>query len=402
MGVDWADQTHAVWVGDEHGAPVCARTVPHTADGFSDWSRWLYECQAAGIEVWAAIERPDGRVVEFLLDHGVTVYPINPKALDRARDRFRMSGSKSDPFDARVLAEFLRTDQGHLRPLQPNTEAAQELKLLTRDYHRVVRQQTRLLNQLTATLKEYYPQPLHVFEDVTTQLALDFLRTYPTPTALAALRPREWARFARGHRLGKARTAAVWEALQQPTIPVPAHVMRAKACLVQVLVAQLDTLVAAIARYQAEIDRFFAALPAAEWMNSLPVGQHGMMVPTIWAELGDASDRWQSVHHLQAHAGMVPATERSGKQRLVRFRFACNTHLRYAVDRLAFCSLQRCEWARMAYQRQRKRGHRHHRALRAVGATWLKIIFQMWAHQVPYDEQYHLANIARQHLRQVA
>ncbi len=402
MGVDWADQTHAVWVGDEHGTPVFERTVPHTADGFSDWSRWLYECQAAGIEVWAAIERPDGRVVEFLLDHGVSVYPINPKALDRARDRFRMSSSKSDPFDARVLAEFLRTDQGHLRPLQPNTEAAQELKLLTRDYHRVVRQQTRLLNQLTATLKEYYPQPLHVFEDVTTQLALDFLRTYPTPTALAALRPREWARFARGHRLGEARKAAVWEALQQPTIPVPAHVVRAKACLVQVLVAQLDTVVSAIARYQAEIDRFFAALPAAEWMNSLPVGHHGMMVPTIWAELGDAPDRWQSVTHWQAHAGMVPVTERSGKQHVVRFRFACNSHLRYALDRLAFCSLQRSEWARAYYRRQRRLGHSHHRALRALGAKWAKIIFVMWRQHKPYEEQYHLATMAKQHLRQVA
>lgn len=125
LGVDWADRTHAVGVGDAHGTPVVERTVPHTADGFSDWSRWLYECQAAGSEGWAAIERPDGRVVEFLLDHGVSVYPITPKALDRARARFRMSGSKSAPFDARGLAECLRTDQGHLRPLQPNTEAAQ-------------------------------------------------------------------------------------------------------------------------------------------------------------------------------------------------------------------------------------------------------------------------------------
>jgi len=402
MGVDWADQTHAVWAEDEHGAPVCERTVPHTADGFSDWSRWLHECQAAGIEVWAAIERPDGRVVDFLLDHGVTVYPINPKVLDRARDRFRMSGSKSDPFDARVLAEFLRTDQGHLQPLRPNTEAAQELKLLTRDYHRLVRQRTRLLNQLTATLKEYYPRPLELFDDLTTQLALDFLRAYPTPTALAALRPREWARFARAHRLGAARATELWEQLRQPAVPVPAHVMRAKARLVHTLIAQLEPLVEAGTTYQEEIDRFFAALPAAEWMNSLPVGHHGMMVPTIWAELGDAPDRWQSGPHLQAHAGMVPVTARSGKQQVVRFRFACNTYLRYAVDHLAFCSLQRCEWARRAYQRQRQRGHSHHRALRTVGATWLKIIFQMWAHQVPYDEQYHLANIARQHLRQVA
>ena len=164
LGVDWADQTHAVWVVDESGTKITARTVPHTAEGLSEWGRELDEWRAQGIELWAAIERPDGRVVDFLLDHGVVVYPVNPKALDRARDRFRQSGAKSDPFDARVLADFLRTDHAHLRALQPSSEAAQELKLLTEDCQRHIRQQTRLVNQLTATLKAYYPRALEVAE----------------------------------------------------------------------------------------------------------------------------------------------------------------------------------------------------------------------------------------------
>ena len=93
VGVDWADQTHAVWVVDESGTQITARTVPHTAAGFSEWGRELDEWRAQGIDLWAAIERPDGRVVDSLLDHGVVVYPVNPKALDRARDRFRQSGA---------------------------------------------------------------------------------------------------------------------------------------------------------------------------------------------------------------------------------------------------------------------------------------------------------------------
>jgi hypothetical protein len=124
LGVDWADQTHAVWVVDEQGTKVASRAVPHTAAGLSEWGRELDEWQAQGIELWAAIERPEGRVVDFLLDHGVVVYPVNPKALDRARDRFRSSAAKSDPFDARVLAEFLRTDHRHLQALQPSSETA--------------------------------------------------------------------------------------------------------------------------------------------------------------------------------------------------------------------------------------------------------------------------------------
>ena len=158
LGVDWADQTHAVWVVDASGAKITARAVAHTAEGLGEWGRALDEWRAQGIDLWAAIERPDGRVVDFLLDHGVVVYPVNPKALDRARDRFRQSSAKSDPFDARVLADFLRTDHTHLRALQPSSEAAQELKLLTEDCQRHIRQQTRLVNQLTATLKAYYPR----------------------------------------------------------------------------------------------------------------------------------------------------------------------------------------------------------------------------------------------------
>ena len=140
--------------------------------------------KAEGIELWAAIEKPQGRIVDFLLDHAVVVYPVNPKALDRARDRFRMSQSKSDSFDAYVLAEFLRTDHVHLRALQPDSEQAQELKMLTRDHHRLGRHKTRLLNQIEVTLKEYYPRPLEVFSDLESQIALDFLQHYPTPAGI--------------------------------------------------------------------------------------------------------------------------------------------------------------------------------------------------------------------------
>lgn len=402
LGVDWADAEHAIWAEDERGAKVAVLTVPHTPEGLSALGRWLYERRAEGLELWAAIERPDGRLVDFLLDHGVVVYPINPKALDRARDRFRMSGAKSDPFDARVLAGFLRTDHPHLRPLLPNSEPAQELKLLTRDYHRVVRQQTRLVNQLTVTLKEYYPRPLEVFEDLTTALARDFLATYPTPEALAALTLTQWKKFAQTHRLQVARTRDLWEALKQPLLPIPAYVMRAKARLVQVLLGQLGPTVAAVEEYRAAVERFFASLPAAEWAQTLPGGKSGIIVPTVWAELGDAAGRWQSFQHVQAQGGAVPVTVRSGKSHLVHFRFACNTHLRYAAYWLAFISLRQSEWARAYYQRHRARGHSHHRALRALGAKWLKIIFVMWRDHIPYDETHHLATMARQQMRQAA
>jgi transposase len=398
LGVDWGDQEHAVWGVEETGGKVAARRVFHTAEGFSEWGRELDEWRAQGIEVWAAIERPEGRVVDFLLDHGVVVYPINPKALDRARDRFRQSGAKSDPFDARVAADFLRTDHCHLTALQPSSEAAQELKYLTEDGQRLIRQQTRLVNQLTATLKAYYPRALEVAE-LTTGLAREFLQAYPAPEALARMTERQWQRWAQAHRLSAARTAALWTLLQPPQLPVPAHVVRAKARLMLTLVAMLGPVVEAVAAYRQAAEDFFARMPAARWARTLPVGEHGITVPTLWARLGDAPARWTSFRHLQAQAGSVPVTKRSGKQLVVTFRFACDKHLRYVIDQVAFRSLQSSEWARAYYDAQRARGHRHRQALRALGAKWLKIIFVMWRDQVPYNEEHHLATIARQHLR---
>jgi transposase len=400
LGVDWADQTHAVWVVAADGMKVAARTVPHTAEGLSDWGRELDQWRAQGIELWAAIERREGRVVDFLLDHGVVVYPVNPKALDRARDRFRQSGAKDDPFDARVLADFLRTDHLHLQALQPSSDAAQELKLLTEDYQRQIRQQTRLVNQLTTTLKAYYPRALEIAE-LTTTLAQEFLRAYSTPESLTGLTERKWQRWARAHRLSDARTRDLWGVLQQPQLPVPTHVVRAKARLMRSLVEQLTLVVAAVAEYRKAIEDFFARIPTAQWARTLPIGEHGITAPTLWARLGDAPGRWESFRHLQAQAGTVPVTKRSGKQqRVVQFRYACDKALRYVVDHVAFLSLLSSEWAGAYYDQQRERGHPHRQALRALGAKWLKIIFVMWERQVPYDEQYHLATMTRQQLRQ--
>jgi len=298
-----------------------------------------------------------------------------------------------------VLADFLRTDHAHLQALQPSSDPAQELKLLTEDCQRHIRQQTRLVNQLTATLKAYYPRALEVAE-LTTALAREFLQAYPTPEALTALTQRQWQRWARGRRLSEARIGALWAVLQQPQLPVPAHVVRAKARLMQSLVEQLTPVVAAIAQYRTVIDDFFARMPAAQWARTLPIGKRGITAPTLRARLGDAPGRWESFRHLQAQAGAVPVTKRSGKQRVIHFRFACDKSLRHVVDQVAFLSLLSSDWARAYYDRQRARGHSHYQALRALGAKWLKIIFVMWHRHVPYDEQYHLATMTRQHLQQ--
>ena len=418
VGVDWGDERHRVAVSDEAGRQVEARWVEHTEAGFSAWGQWLNQARQDGIELWAAIERPDGRLVDFLLDHGLSVYPLNPKAVDRARDRYRASSAKDDDFDAFVLSQFLRTDHMHLRPLQPNSPAGEELKLLTRDYQDLIRQQTRVLNQLTHTLKEYYPLALELFSDLSAKGARDFLCSYPTAEKAAKVRAQTLAAFARNYRWGEKQLQATSTKLKQKQIAVPAPVVRAKARKMVSLLRQLDVLVKQVEEYRAEIERFFATRPAAEWSRSLPVGGARVTVASIWAELGDAEGRWESAAHLAAQAGTAPVTQASGKRRngkqadvkrgtyhtqpLILFRYACNHRLRYLLTQYAFLSITHCEWARAYYKQQRARGHSHYRALRALAGKWAKIFYAMWAKKQPYDDDHHLASIARHQLRQAA
>ncbi len=255
---------------------------------------------------------------------------MNPKALDRARDRFRMSPAKSDLFDAHVLAAFLRTDHPHLHALQPSSEAAQALKLLPRDYTRLVRDQTRLGTQRPATLKEDSPRALEICGDLPTKRTAAFLRAYPTPAALAALTRAQGLRFATPHRWNAEQAAALWARLRQPQLPVPAPGVCAKTRLVLVLLLPLETVVLAVDDSRQAVMALFAELPAAAWATTLPASQ-GTLVPTIWAELGDAAGRWASWQHLQGHSGVVPVTRWSGKSHGVFCRFPCNLHLRRAL-----------------------------------------------------------------------
>ena len=145
MGLDESDSSVAVVVIDEAGGEVYRQNVEPTADGLAAFGGWVNARVAEGVELLASLERPHGRMVEFLLDHGIPVYPINPKSLDRARDRYRPSGANDDWFDAFVLGNNLRVDHMHLRVLRPDSDETTELRMLTRDRLRLTQQRTRCL-----------------------------------------------------------------------------------------------------------------------------------------------------------------------------------------------------------------------------------------------------------------
>jgi len=241
VGIDWADLKHDICVVDEKGERVVKFIIPHTAQGLSKLHHRLSMLTPNRDELLVALETDKGLVVSFLLDLGYTVYPINPKVVSRYRDRYRTSGAKSDPLDALVLANILRTDRHRFRPIMPDSTLARELKVLTRDHKHLVKSRTALSNQLTACLKAYYPRALELFSKVTQPITLAFLKAYPTPQGASGLSLKGLKCFLREHRYTHPqRVEELYKTLKQPQMRVESWLVRAKSRHMLALVACID------------------------------------------------------------------------------------------------------------------------------------------------------------------
>ena len=176
-GIDWAADKHDVLVAEETGTEVLAGTYAHDENGLSALCRMLVRLEV----VLVAIERPDGLLVERLLDAGLRVLALHPNKVAAARDRFRVSGGKSDRFDAFVLCELARTDHHRFRVLEPDSDQTKAIRALTRAREDLVATRTGIVNQLRAELERFWPGPLRLFSHMDAEILLAFLERYPSP-----------------------------------------------------------------------------------------------------------------------------------------------------------------------------------------------------------------------------
>ncbi len=372
---------------DEAGTTLQSGTVPHTPEGLDQLLAAIRAHAPSPAEICVALETSHGPLVGTLLEQGFTVYAINPKAVDRHRERFRMAGAKSDLRDAWVLATLLRTDRPLYRPLLPDSEVAQELRVLTRDRAELVRTRTMLRNQLIACLKAYFPEFLALFDDVARPAALAVLHQYPTLETLRRVSPRPLAALLRQHRYphSEAKAHQIHAALQRPAFHIAPVLVRTKARLAVTLAQQLTGLGQEVGGYEAEIRRVLETHPDGELYLSLP-GAGTLLAARMVGELGDHRARYPDAAAAQCEAGTAPITRASGATRTVHVRRACIRPLRETMWQFAFCSLPMCPWAKQYYQSARQRGKRHAEAIRMLGNVWLRIIIAMRRDHQGYDE----------------
>jgi transposase len=387
VGIDWADQEHVYCLMDEAGTTLSTGTIEHTAEGLEHFMNVVRARVHSASDILVALETSSGPLVGALLEHGFTVYAINPKAVERSRERFRMSGAKSDLRDAWVLATMLRTDRQLYRSILPDSEVAQELRALTRDRADLVRTRTMLNNQLTTCLKTYFPEFLTLFSDPDRPVALALLQAFPTRERLQAASQADLERFLRRHHCPRSRdrARAIYQGMQAPGFHIAAPVVRAKARLAITLVAQLQSLAGHIDAYDREIQRVLKLHPDGELYRSLP-GAGDTLAARMVGELGDNCERYQDPSVAQCEAGTAPVTRTSANTRTVHFRRAGIHPLRDTLWQFAFSSMRHCAWARAYYDHARKRGKKHAEAVRMLGNVWLRIIIALRRTHRPYDE----------------
>lgn len=386
-GLDWAQDDHAISIVDTRGRELVRHSVEHSAAGLRELITVLIN--AGCVEV--AIERPDGPVVQTLLDAGLTVVVISPNQVKNLRGRYGSAGNKDDRFDAFVLADTLRTDRARLRSLIPDTPATATLRRLVRARRDLVGHRVALANQLRAHLRAVFPGAVGLFAELDSPISLAFLTRFPTQDKtdwLSAKRLGSW--LASVSYAGRTDP----EVLHARLIAAPRGLTGLDSTLnapvTTALVAALTALVEQIKTLSCEISSQLSAHTDQHIFTSLPRAGR-VRAARLLAEIGDCRAKFPTPESLSCLAGVAPSTKKSGKSHTVEFRWACDKQLRDAVTDFAGDSVKINPWAAALYQRARDRGHDHPHAVRILARAWLLIIWHCWQNNTAYDPAKHKA-----------
>ena len=388
VGVDWAAEKHDVLVADEAGEELLAATFAHDEQGLRALCGTLVRLKVELV----AIERPDGLLVERLLDAGLRVLALHPNQVAAAGPRFRVSGGKSDRFDAFVLCELARTDSHRFRVLEPDSDETKALRALTRAREDLVHAKVALTNQLRSELERFWPGPVGLFTKLDSAISLAFLERYPSPVDARGLGEQRLAAFlARQHYPGGQKPAQLLAKLRRaPEGRVGEAELNARRQLVLGLVATLKTLIAQVKRLERQIATAVRAHPDGEIFLSLFKDPSSVVTAAeLLAEIGDCRARYPTGDALAGDAGQAAVAIESGKRKAACFRWGCNKRLRGAFCTLSDSTRHWHPWAQARYAAARGRGHDHPRAMRTLGRAWCRVVWRCWQDRVAYDPARH-------------
>lgn len=390
-GVDWASESHHVFLTDGDGRKIGERTFKHGGEGLAEMAAWLMATSGAleAAQIQVAIEVPHGPVVETLLERGFKVHAINPKQMDRFRDRFSPAGAKDDSRDAEVMGSALRTDPHCFRQLAVIDPVIIELREWSRITDDLGAERNRLTNRLREQLWRYFPALLElVDDDLGAEWLLDLWEVAPTPARAARLHETTIAKLLKRHRIRRFDAAQALAVLRKPPVQVAAGTTEAASAHIATLIVRIRLLNRQLKQAYHKLDALTARLIPAEESEPGQNKQHGVeilaslpgvgriVLATLLAEATDALQR-RDYAALRSLTGVAPVTKRSGKSCIVVRRYACHGRLANAMYHWARVAVQHDARSRAKYAALRQRGHSHARALRSVADRLLNVACAM-------------------------
>jgi transposase len=416
VGFDWGSEKHRIALFDRAGNLIGRRDVAHSAAAYAELGDWLLRTtQASPAEIAVAIETTHGPVVDALIDRGFRVYAINPKQLDRFRDRYSVAGAKDDTRDADTLGRSLRTDPEAFRALSPDNPLIVQLREASRTAAELTRDLGRLTNQLRDLLWRYYPQMLALDDNLAAPWLLELWQHAPTPAKGARLHKETIARILKTHRIRRLDADQVRTVLREPPLPSAPGVTEAATGHIRLLLPRIRLLNSQIKAVHTEIDALCQQLAGPQTID--PGGEPGESVPGQSIEqrdvailhsvpgvgrivgatlLAEASEplRRRDYHAIRTLAGQAPVTKRSGKSCFVQRRLACNKRLANAMYHWARVAVMCDPRSKQRYAALRARGCSHGRTLRSVADRLLKLLCTLLQRQVSFDPNHNAKQAA--------
>jgi len=398
VGIDWASEQHRVALLDAGGNRIDEWQVTHSGAELGQLcDRLLAQTGAQPCEIAVAIETPRGPVVETVLERGFELYSINPKQLDRFRDRFTVAGAKDDSRDAHVLAASLRTDCVAFRRITLDDPLIIELREWVRIHDELSNERTRLTNRMRDQLWRYYPQVTKLGDDLGAEWNLELWEQVPAPEKAAQVTEKTLARILKKHRIRRIDSAEALRILRQAPISVAPGTIDAATAHIRTLIARLRLANELIKHAQRQLDELCSKIEACAAGQICE--QHDMSILRSFAGLGrtniatllaEACEplRRRDYHALRMLSGVAPVSRRSGKKWLVLRRYACNKRLAVAVFHWARVAIQHDPISRNRYAALRQRGHSHGRALRTVGDRLLYVLCTLLERQTLFVPGY--------------
>lgn len=396
IGIDWASKSHAICITNNSGDTVKSFKIDDTYDGYVTLLATLRALSPSIGDFLFAIEDKNLKIVDFLLSHSYNGFFVSPASMDSYRRRYSNNNAKSDVSDAFILANLLRTDLHTLKPIIKDSKFIRELSALLKDRDTFVRDRTRLTNRLIITLKEYYPEFLNFFEDPNGPTALDFLINYPTFKEASKLTyPSLYKFFTKRHFCQADRIKNIFSILHSPAIPVEDVIIITKSKKAQSLAKQIKQLHEIISTYEQKITAVFNTHPNSKIFSSLP--NAGIILSAgLMCIFGDDEDKFSNSTEVQIVCGTAPVTVQSGENKFVKFRRGCNHFYRHILHCFSMNSVKASLWAKSYLKTKLNENKSMPHALRCLSYRWIRIIYSMWKNGTPYDEDFLLANFAKQ------